>query len=160
MVDKLKYLPYYAYYFPANVFMKFEKILLAFFAILGGLVVAGVGFYFYQSTKQISPSQMKNIRVTPPTPTSAPVLLTLDSPQDTSVTANKTVTVSGKTDQQATLIVSTDTIDQVITPSSTGDFTTTVTLDDNENQIHVLAIANNGQEAEKIVTVTYSTENF
>lgn len=158
-IDKEKHLPYYAYYLPTTR-MRLEKLLLAFFAILGGLLVAGAAFYFYQSTKTISPSQVKTVRINAPTPTSVPVLLTLDSPQDTSVTNNKTVTVSGKTDPGATVVISTDSNDQVVTPASTGSFSTTVTIDNGENTIHVLAIGPNGQEMQKIVTVTYSTEDF
>lgn len=141
-------------------FMRFEKLLLAFFAILGGLLVAGVAFYVYQSTKAISPTQIKTVRITTPTPTNAPVLLAIDSPQDESVTTSRIVTVSGKTDSHATLIISTDTADQVVTPSATGAFTTTVTIGTDENLIHVTAITTNGEETEKTLTVTYSTEDF
>lgn len=140
--------------------MKFEKLLLSFFAVLGGLIVAGVAFYIYQSTKTIPPSDIKTVRITPPTPTSVPVLLSLDNPQDESVTDNKIVTVSGKTNPSATIVISTDSVDQVVTPSATGSFTTTITIDSDENLIHILAINANGQEAEKTITVTYSTEDF
>lgn len=140
--------------------MKFEKLILSFFAILGGLIVAGVGFFIYQSTKTIPPSQVKTISITQPTPTSTPVLLALESPADESVTDNKIVTVSGKTDPNATIIISTDSNDQVITPASTGDFTTTITIDSDENVIHVLAINKDGEETEKVITVTYSTQDF
>lgn len=140
--------------------MKIEKLLLAFFAILGGLLVAGIAFYFYQSTKAIPANEIKTVRVNPPTPTTAPVLLAVDSPQDTSVTDSKTVTISGRTDPKATVIISTDASDQVITPASTGSFSTTVTVDNGENNIHILAIGPQGQEMEKVITVTYSTEDF
>ena len=140
--------------------MKFEKLILSFFAILGGLIVAGVGFFIYQSTKKIPPSEIKTISISQPTPTSTPVLLALSSPADQSVTDNKIVTISGKTDPNATIIISTDSSDQVISPASTGDFTTTIAIDSDENVIHILAINKNGEETEKIVTVTYSTQNF
>lgn len=140
--------------------MRAEKLLLSFFAILGGLIVAGVAFYFYQSSKTIPPSQVKTIEIANPTPTSTPALLTLDAPQDLSVTDNKTVTVSGKTTPGTTIVISTSTDDQAITPSATGDFSTTVTIGDNENQIHILAIDPKGNEAEKNITVTYSTQDF
>lgn len=156
-------MPYHDPYSPACLyctFMKFEKILLAFFAVLGGLVVAGVAFYFYQSTKSISPNQIKPVHIVTPTPTSTPVLLTLDTPQDMSVTDNKTVALSGHTDPHATLIISTDSTDQVIIPSSIGAFSTTVTIGNDENYIHILAIDAMGQEAEKTITITYSQENF
>lgn len=77
-----------------------------------------------------------------------------------SVTDNKIVTVTGQSDPQATIIISTDTGDQVINPSSTGAFSTTVTIGTDENYIHIVAITPNGQEVEKTLTVTYSTENF
>lgn len=140
--------------------MKIEKLLLAFFAVLGGLIVAGVAFYVYQSTKAIPPSQIKTVHITTPTPTSAPVLLRIDSPQDLSVTNNKTVTLSGVTNPQAVLTISTATSDQVITPASTGAFTTTVTINNDENQIHILAVDPKGAETEKTLTITYSTESF
>jgi len=41
--------------------MKIEKLLLSFFAILVGLVVAGIGFYFYQSTKVIPQAEVKQL---------------------------------------------------------------------------------------------------
>lgn len=140
--------------------MKIEKVLLAFFAVLGGLIVAGVAFYIYESTRTIPPSQVKTVQIVSPTPTATPVILTLTSPQDGSVTGNKIVTVSGQTTAGATLIVSTANGDEVITPASTGTFSTTVTIDSDENYIHILAIDPKGNEAEKTVTVTYSTQNF
>ncbi len=140
--------------------MRFEKLLLSFFAILGGLLVAGVAFYFYQSAKTIPATQIKTVHITTPTPTSAPVMLTIDAPQDLSVTNNKTITITGHTDPQATIIVSTDIADQVVTPASTGAFSITVTIGNNENYLHVVAIAPNGQEVTKTLTITYSTESF
>ncbi len=145
---------------PLSCCMKIEKLLLAFFAVLGGLIVAGVGFYLYQSTKTLSPSQIKTVHIMTPTPTTTPVVLVIDTPQDTSVTDNKTVTVTGRTDPKATVIISTDTSDQVITPSGTGAFSTTVLIGNDENYIHVTAVNSDGQEAEKVITITYSTENF
>lgn len=140
--------------------MRFEKLLLAFFALLGGLLVAGGAFYFYQSARAIPTTQIKTVLLISPTPTTSPVLLTIDSPQDTLVTDNKTVIVTGHTDPKATLVISTNTIDQVISPSSTGAFSTTVTISNDENYIHIVAIGPHGEEVAKTLTVTYSTENF
>jgi len=156
MVDTKLVTPAIRSYF----FMKVEKLLLSFFAVLGGLIVAGVAFYLYQSTKAIPATQIKTVRIATPTPTSTPGILTLDSPQDLSVTDSKTVTVAGHTDPKATLVISTASTDEVITPASTGAFTTTITIDNDENYIHILAITPDGRETEKAVTVTYSTESF
>lgn len=140
--------------------MKTEKILLSFVAVLIGLIVAGIGFYLYQSTKAIPSNKLNTVKLTTPTPTLPTVLLTIESPTDESTTSNKTITVSGKTQPNATILVSTPTGDQVIKPSSLGAYSTTATIIDGENDIHVTAIAPNGTQTEKVVTVTFTTESF
>lgn len=140
--------------------MKLEKLILSFFAVLIGLIVAGAAFYFYQSSKSIPENQIKKISLTTPTPTTAPVTLVIDNPRDLSVVDNKTVSLSGHTDPGVTIIVSTSSNDQVITPSNIGAFSTTITISSDENYIRILAINPSGQEAEKTLTVTYSTESF
>ena len=140
--------------------MKTEKILLSFVAVIVGLIVAGIGFYIYQSTKALPSNKVDTVKVTSPTPSAPAVLLTIDTPQDESTTNNKTVTVSGKTAPNATVVVSTDTGDQVIKPSSQGNYSTTVTIGDGENQIHVTAIDPSGNQTEKIITLTFTTQSF
>lgn len=144
--------------------MKLEKFVLSIIGIFFGLLVAGSAFYFYQRITNHSPSTKKVISVNTekgPTPSPTPsFFVNIDNPKDESVTDNKTVTVSGKTIPTATIIVSTGISDQVITPSSEGDFSTTATIDTDENQIIVTAIAPSGEEVKKTVTVTYSTQDF
>ena len=140
--------------------MKTEKILLSFVAVIVGLIVAGIGFYIYQGTKAIPSNKVDTVKVTSPTPSVPAVLLTIDTPQDESTTNNKTLTVAGKTAPDATVVVSTDTGDQVIKPSSQGNYSTTVTIGDDENQIHVTAIDKSGNQTERVITVTFTTESF
>ena len=141
--------------------MRAEKIVLSFIAVLIGLTVAGVVFYFYQSTKVISPGSLKTIKLgASPSPVKSSLFLKLDSPKDESTTDNKTVTISGQTSPQATIIINTPTSDQVIPPSAVGDFSTTVTIGDDENRIYVTAVGPKGDEVQKILTVTYTTETF
>ncbi len=141
--------------------MKFEQLILSFVAVVFGLFVAGVAFFIYQSTKTVSPNTIKTISIkqTSPTPTSS-VPLTIDSPTDESVVTSKVVTVSGKTDPTATVIVSTDGTDTIVNPSSMGAFSLTVTVTDNENIVHILAVMPDGKETLKTLTVNYATENF
>ena len=145
--------------------MKLEKFILSIIGIFFGLLVAGSAFYFYQTVFQHQKSQQKNVKGTEtkktltPTPTPS-FFLNIDTPKDESVTNNKTVTVSGKTIPDATIIISTNSDDQVIPPSSQGDFSTTATIDTGENMITLTAIAPNGEEVKKTITVTYSTESF
>ncbi len=142
--------------------MKVEKVVLSFVAVLVGLLVAGVAFFLYQSTKTLSPNQIKGVSVTSPSPTpKLSTFLTVDSPQDESVVTSKTITISGKTTGDATILLSTPTTDTIVTPvASTGTYSTNATLQDGENEITLTAIAPNGDEIKKQFTVTYSTESF
>ncbi|SRR5260221_193486 len=140
--------------------MKTEKILLSFVAVVVGLIVAGLGFYLYQSTRAIPSTKLGTVKITPPTPTPQSVFLSVDTPADESTTDNKTVTLSGRTIPHATVIISTPTNDQVISPSSLGNFSTTITIGNGENEIYVTSISPAGTETQKIVTITYTTESF
>lgn len=142
--------------------MKVEKIVLSFVAVLVGLLVAGVAFYLYQSTKALSPTSTHGVSVTSPTPTpKLATFLTIDSPQDESVTDNKTITISGKTTGDSTILLSTPTSDMIVTPvGSTGTYSASTTIQSGENVITLTAIAPNGDEVQKKITITYSTESF
>lgn len=138
-----------------------EKIILSIIAILTGLLVAGVGFYFYQSTKTITPQGPKTISVTSPSPAvDEKNILTLTTPIDEEVVDKKSITISGKTSKDAIVVISTSLSDEVVKPAQNGNFSTTVPIDDGENIIEVTAILPNGQEQKEVRTVTYSTENF
>lgn len=141
--------------------MKAEKIVLSFVAIIVGLLVAGVVFFIYQSTKAIPKSQIPTITTIAPTPTPNPsVFLTVDQPSDGSVVTSKTLVISGKTNPDATIVLTTSTDDQVINPTTMGGYSMTTALTDGENILTVTAIAANGEETKKTITVTYSTEEF
>ena len=141
--------------------MKTEKIVISFIAIFIGIVVAGIAFYLYQSTKVVPPSQTKTVSITPPSPTpKATIYLTLASPEEGEVFDKKVITVSGKTVPDSLVILSTDVSDQVVSPSSVGDFSSTVTIGENGNALTVTAIAPNGEQITQTRTVTFSTETF
>ena len=141
--------------------MKTEKIVISFIAVFIGVVVAGVAFYIYQSTKVIPDSKTKTVVVAPPTPTpKATIYLSLTQPTEGQVLSKKVVDVSGKTIPGSVVIVSTDSSDEVVSPSSVGDFSTTATITDGGNIIYITAIAPNGEQISVERMVTYSTENF
>jgi hypothetical protein len=141
--------------------MKKEKVILSFVAILFGLLVAGIGFYFFQSTKTIPDKGAKDISLVSPTPTGFPsISLTLDKPKDEAVVDSKILVVSGKTQSNAVVTVITNSSEDVITPSSDGSFSTTVNLNDGQNILEVISIAPNGESITIKKTITYSQEEF
>ena len=141
--------------------MKKEKLILCIIAVIFGLIVAGVAFYVFQTTRTISNTATKTISIAPVTPTSPPsISLTLDQPKDEEVVNNKVLIVSGKTQSNAVIIVVSDSSEDVITPSANGNFSTTVNLDSGQNILEIISIAPNGESITSKKTVTYSQEEF
>ena len=142
--------------------MKSERIILSLIAIFVGLLVAGGAFYIYQMTKQIPQDKTDTITIkahATPTP-STNQYLTIDSPKDESLTDRKTITVSGKTIIGSTVIVSTETGDQIVKTTTTGTFNVTQTIDTGTNLISIKAIFPDGNEKTIQRTVNYTTEEF
>ena len=144
--------------------MKAEKLILSLVAIIVGLIAAGIAFYLYQMTKTLPPSKNQTLSIKPEiTPTPTPNnenFLTIENPKDEEVFDKKTITISGKTTPKSNIIVSSENNDQVVTPSETGEFTLTVSIEAGTNIIQITAIFPNGEEKKVTRTVTYTTENF
>jgi hypothetical protein len=141
--------------------MKTEKVLLSFIAVFVGLLVAGIAFYLYENTKTIPPSKIKTVSVVPPSPTLKPsIFLELDRPKDEEVVGKKIITISGQTTSSATIVVLTENAEQILTPASNGNFSTTINIENGQNLIEITAIAPNGEKVKITRTVTFSTEEF
>lgn len=142
--------------------MKAERIILSLIALFVGLLVAGGGFYIYQMTKQIPADKADTITIkSHPTPTPRNAnFLAIESPKDEEIVTRKTITISGKTVPGSTIVVSTESSDEVVKPSATGSFTVTQTIGDDANLIAITAIFPDGTEQTVHRTVSYITEEF
>ena len=143
--------------------MKAERVILSFIAVVVGLIAAGGAFYFYQMTKVI-PEKDKAITLVPkvtisPTPDAAN-LLTVDSPRDEEVTDKKTITVKGKTRNDATIIVSSEDTDEVVKPAANGNFSISIAIPNGTTLLYITALFPNGEEQTITKSVTFSTEKF
>lgn len=137
-----------------------ERIVIIFIAVTLGLLVTTVGFFLYESSKPSKPvSEGSAQTATKPHP-SDEITLTVTAPQNESLTANRTIQVKGKTDPQNTVIVSTNQEDTVVTPTSEGDFTASLTIDAGVNKLTVEAIAPNGNSKKDVRIVSFSTGDF
>jgi hypothetical protein len=142
--------------------MKQERVILSFIMVLVGLLVAGALFYFYQSTKKVSPSttSITSPRNTP-TPTPQPkIYLTLNQFTDEQVVSDKTFKISGQTNPDATVIIITQNGQEVLQPTSQGNFSTTITLSNDQNIVRIMSVLPGGETTSVQRTVTYSTEAF
>ncbi len=79
--------------------------------------------------------------------------LTVSQPADKSSVTSSTVAVSGKTQPKADVSVN----DTDLKADIQGNFSTRITLDEGENTIVIVATDENGNYAEKEITVTYQT---
>jgi len=140
--------------------MRREKLLLSAFAIILGIVVAIVIFYFYESSHQVKPSEIQKLSILSPTPAQNSMLLVINNPLDQSVFTNRNITVSGKTAPGAKIAIITQTSEVAAVAANDGSFSTNVTIDDGQNILEVDAISTDGEMAKVTRTVTYSTESF
>lgn len=143
--------------------MKTEKIVISFITTIIGIFVAGLAFYFYQTTKIVPEKDLKTLSISPSpkvTTRASSVFLTLHTPKDEEVTDKRTITVNGTTVPNATLIITTGTNDQVITASANGNFSTTTVLENGENELNIIAISPTGEEEKVTQTITVSSDTF
>jgi hypothetical protein len=141
--------------------MRKEKIILSFIAVAIGLIIAGAVYYFYQTSKVLPVSEQKTITVRKPTPAlQGTIFLSVTKPSNEAVFKGKVITVSGKTANDATIVILTESDQQVIKPTSVGDFSTTVNIDNGQNIIRITAVSKTGEQKTVEKVVTYSTEDF
>lgn len=142
--------------------MRAERIILSFIALFLGLLVAGGAFYMYQLTKQIPKDKADTITIKShptPTPKSSNFLI-IESPKDEEIVNRKTITISGRTVPNSTIIISTETGDEVVKPASSGSFHVTQTIDNDVNVLLITAIFPDGTEQTIKRSVSYTTEEF
>ena len=141
--------------------MKKEKIILSIAAGLTGILVAVAGFFIYQSTKKVNPSEIKKITINTPSPTpQSGLFLTLDRPRDEEVSEERIVTVSGRSIPGAKIVILTKSSEEAAVAAGNGNFSTEIELGISENIIEIIAAAPNGEIAKLKRVVTYSTESF
>lgn len=140
--------------------MKQERVILSFIMVLIGLTVAGAGFYFYQKTKIVTPSNDIAANKISPTPPVSSLFLQVVEPKDEAIADRKTIKIIGKTEVDSTVVILTVSDQQILQPSSQGDFTTTLQIGDGANYIKILAIAPNGEVKTVEKIVSYTSESF
>lgn len=138
-----------------------ERIVIVFIAALIGLLITTLGFFVYESSKNIPEEKPKT--ATKPLKTediAQKINLAVSEPINESVTDKRTIQVKGKTDSQNLLVVSSNQEDVMGTPTNDGNFAVTIKIDAGTNIIVSRTIAPNGETKIDERIVTYSTEEF
>lgn len=98
-----------------------------------------------------------------PTPLAqeAPTLaLSLDSPEDGSISEEEIIALSGQSAPGTTIVIISEEEEVILTADDEGRFETEVTLAGGANDIEVTAYDNQGNQASRMLTVVYSTAEF
>lgn len=136
-----------------------ERIVIVFIAIAIGLIVTTLVFFLYQQTRSIENRQ--GTITNPPTPTpDNSFFLTVDEPQDESLSDKRSIIVRGRTNPENTIIVSTNQEDVAAKPATDGKFSITITIDAGANIIITRALLSNGETLSDTRAVTFNTEEF
>lgn len=138
-----------------------NKVLLAIILVIlvAGVAVGGI-WLLKNKSKANGPLNLVPMRpaVSVPTPTpnkQETILLNIDTPKEGDVLKVAKLVVKGTTVPYADVSVD----DTDTKADAKGNFTLTLTLDEGENIINVLAIDKNGLSSEKEITVTYEIAN-
>lgn len=140
-----------------------EKLIIIIVAIVLGVLVSTIAYYAYQSTKPTVPSQDNNTLpvALKPSPTPLPkVALTIDEPKNESVVSRRTIQVKGRTSPENTIIVSTNTNDEVVQPTDDGSFSLSIEIGTGVNKVIIRAINTEGESHTEERFVTFTTEEF
>lgn len=145
-----------------HTIMKTERIVLSVIAILIGLFVAGIVFYFFQMAGKKTTEKSQTVAILPtPTVSSDIADISISSPDEDEITLDsKSVKLIGRAPIGTTVVISQESGQDVVIPDSKGEFSKTLTLDDGVNLIHITALHPNGKSESIIRTISYSTETF
>jgi hypothetical protein len=90
------------------------------------------------------------------TPTSA-FSLTINQPEDNSISAEEEITLSGSTRPGGVVVVLYEEGEKILEANEEGEFETEITLVGGSNEIKVSAYDNEGNEVGQTLTIVYST---
>lgn len=139
-----------------------ERLIIIIVAIVAGLFITSAGFFIYQSTKKSNdtPIVKKTVANQPASQNQNSIYVKVSEPTDESLTTKRTLTIKGATNPDNIVIVSTNLQDVEVKPNQDGNFSTSIDIDAGANEVVTRAIAQNGDSAKDIKTVTYSTDEF
>lgn len=124
-----------------------EKVITIALGLLVGILLAGLYFAAAKFLPQFStpkPTVVFNGPNTPP-PTSINSSLTISQPADKSTSKDSPITVSGQAPAGAKIIIFAPAEEKIASADATGNFTTTIKLEEGENAISFSLLAATGK---------------
>jgi len=151
--------------------MKKELLLAIIIGIVLGFSITGFFWAkkegklsFFSSTKSPSVEQNKKEATPTPTPTigqkKETLFLEISEPENEAVVNQEELTIKGKTIANGTVIIIWEEGEDILVADENGEFSSEITLVGGENEIEISAYDNEGNQATKVLTITYSTAKF
>ena len=126
--------------------------------VLGLLVIGGLWWTNRATTEENLNITPTPVLEQPPTLTSAPSLsLEIISPEDESIIEEEKITLEGETAPESVVVVIYPEGENIVEADKEGNFETEITLVGGANEIKITAYDEEGNQAEKNLTLVYST---
>lgn len=119
-----------------------------------------LGLYYTLNLQYQSPSQAYSDSGLPLTSEPKSLIIDLEQPEDNLLTFDSSIVVSGKTTPNMDVLISTESKDVVIKASSSGSFSTVLSLDEGINTISAVVFDILGEERKEVRSVYFSKEKI
>lgn len=138
--------------------MKKEVLIAIIIGFSIGLVIAFGIWTANKSLKQITPEKESLTTQTGQlTPTPPVTNLIINNPADDFLSNQEKITVSGKANPEAIVVIIYEEGEKILTADSEGIFSAEITLVGGANEIKISAFNSEGEETSKIINGVYST---
>ncbi len=140
-----------------------ERLIIVFVAVIIGLIVTTAAFFLYQSTLNVKKEEgitKSESKTNSKNTTDGKLFITIDEPKNESVVSTRTIQIKGRTNNENTLIASSNQEDVVANPTEDGTYAITLSIEVGTNKIIVRAVNPDGEEVQETRIVSFTTEEF
>jgi hypothetical protein len=131
-----------------------SKLIIIIVAVLLLAGAAGGGYWYYMNMSKTEPV----VQATPTPTIVQPLTLELESPTDGTIVEGSTLTVTGKTLPNTTVVFYTETAEGSAQSDASGNFSGTITLTNGINSLVVTAFGEDGEEKTVSVDVVFDED--
>lgn len=135
-------------------------------AIIIGFILGGIGALTATNLPNILKETTSSDKLPSLSPTETPqiavdrITLTIDQPQDQSISESKTIDLVGRAQQAMLILLESDRETKTIEATTDGIFRTKINLTEGANNIYITAYDDKGEANTKPLTIFYTSEKL
>lgn len=145
--------------------MKKEVVLAVTVGFVLGLIIT---FGVWTANKNLKPLITQNQnqptptpnQINAPTPALSQISISITSPENEFVTTDKNLTLTGLTQPELPVFITTETNQTVVVADTTGKFSYDISLEGGYNRLTASVFDSSGNSASKEIIVTYTTSKI